>query len=237
VTLEWLLRFQRPSAVLALHDLPPLGESAEAALFGLSAAGLRAHRDAQKRTVRVAARRLPAPPFRAGELVVGLGDSITSDAQSWFELIAARSDARCLNAAISGDTTADLRKRASRVAALRPDWMLVMAGTNDCQRHRGERLVSAEETARNIRALDAVLGNACRRVVWITPPPVDEAALGPELTARGLAFREADLRAVAAALPAGAVDIQPGYEGWEDGLHPTPAGQLRIAEAIVRALA
>jgi acyl-CoA thioesterase I len=236
VTLEWLLRFQRPGAVLALHDLPPLAEPVEAALFGLTEGRLRARRDDQARSVRAAARGLPPPPFRAGELVVGLGDSITSDAQSWFELIAARSPARHLNAAISGDTTADLRKRVFRLAGPPPDWVLVMAGTNDCQRHGDERLVSAAETARNIRALDAALRRSCRRVIWITPPPVDEASLGPELTARGVGFRNADVQAVAAALPAGAIDIRPGYEGWEDGLHPTPAGQRRIAERVLRAL-
>ena len=236
MTLEWLVRFQRPGAVLALHDLPPLAEPVEAALFGLTEDGLRARRRDQERAVRAAAHGLPEPPFGAGELVVGLGDSITSDAHSWFELLAARSHARFLNAAISGDTTADLRKRAYRIAALRADWVLVMAGTNDCQRHRGERLVSAAETARNIRALDAALRRTCPRVIWIAPPPVDEPSLGAELTARGLAFRNADVQAVAAALPAGAIDIRPGYEGWEDGLHPTPAGQRQIAERVLRAL-
>jgi acyl-CoA thioesterase I len=222
---EWVVRFTRLRTLLDAYDLPP----------GLTADEL----DAQRRSL--AARIDPvAHPFHAGELVVGVGDSITADALSWFEQIAAAGGARFVNAALSGDTTADLRKRASRIAELGADWILAMAGTNDCQRHGRARLVTRGETLRNLRELDAVLRRGSARVVWVTPPLVDEAGLGAELVRRGLGFRNADVRAVADAMRAVSpcvIDIQPGYRGWEDGLHPTPEGQRRIASAVVAALA
>jgi acyl-CoA thioesterase-1 len=231
---DWLVRFARPRTLFEANDLPA---AHDAAVLGLTVGELGAQRRA------LAARLFPvAHQFRPGELVVGFGDSITADALSWFEQIAAAGVARFVNAALSGDTTADLRKRAFRVGELGPDWILAMAGTNDCQRHGPgeERLVSEGETLRNLRALDATLRRGGARVVWVTPPPVDEAALGPELVRRGLRFRNADLHAVADALravSAHAIDIQPGFAGWEDGLHPTPEGQRLIAAGVVAGLA
>jgi lysophospholipase L1-like esterase len=235
---DWLVRFARPLTLLESHDLPA-GEAVEAPALGLAPDALAAHRS------ELAGRLRPlgvAAPFRAGEVVVGLGDSITADALSWFEQIAAGGGgARFVNAGLSGDTTADLRKRAFRIAALRPDWILAMAGTNDCQRHgpREERLVSEAETLRNLLALDAALRRTGARVVWVTPPPVDEAGLGAELARRGLRFRAADLRSVADAMRAVSeevIDIQPRFTGWEDGVHPTADGQRLIAERVVRSL-
>jgi lysophospholipase L1-like esterase len=238
--LDWLVRFQRPRAVLALHDLA--GEC-DAQAFGIPLAELRARRRALADAAHAAAPDGPSP-FRAGEVVVGLGDSITSDALSWFELIAAAGEqtgARFVNAGISGDTSADLRKRVFRVAALRPDRVLAMIGTNDCQRHGPleERLVSAGETLRNLLALDAALRRAGARVLWVAPPPVDEAALGAELAARGLRFRAGDVRGVATAMREVSADVVvcDGFAGWEDGVHPSLAGQRLIAEAVLRALA
>jgi acyl-CoA thioesterase I len=237
--LDWVVRFARPRALLELHDLPAT-DAVEPVALGLAADDLRARRRALAERARAAAPDGPTP-FASNDVVVGLGDSITADALSWFELIAARSDARFVNAGISGDTTADLRKRAFRVAALRPDWILAMIGTNDCQRHgpREERLVAEGETVRNLLALDAAL-RAPARLVWVTPPPVDEAGLGAELRRRGLRFRNDDLRALAAALTTVAddvIDIQPGFAGWEDGLHPSLTGHRHIARAVLAALA
>lgn len=54
-------------------------------------------------------------PFEAGATVVGLGDSITDDLQSWFEILrhlveerCPREDIRFVNAGISGDNTSDI---------------------------------------------------------------------------------------------------------------------------------
>jgi acyl-CoA thioesterase I len=237
--LDWVVRFARPRALLELHDLPAPA-AVDAVALGLGSASLRARRRALAARARAAAPDGPWP-FAAGDVVVGLGDSITADALSWFELIAARGGARFVNAGISGDTTADLRKRAFRIAALRPRWILVMIGTNDCQRHgpREDRLVAEGETLRNLLALDATLRATGARVVWITPPPVDEPGLGAALRARGLRFRAADLSALAAALAgvaADAIDIQPGFAGWEDGVHPSLAGHVHIARSVLAAL-
>jgi acyl-CoA thioesterase I len=251
---DWLVRFARPRAVLELHDLPPATDALDALALGISTPALRAVRREREAELRALAADLlehgVGLPFAPGELVVGLGDSITSDALSWFELIAAvgasrGGGARFVNAGISGETTADLRKRVFRIADLQPDWVLVLAGANDCQRHGpGEDLlVSPAETLRNLLALDAALRRTGAAVAWITPPPVDERALSAVLSARGLSFRVADLHAVARAMhdvSDAVVDVQSGFdrpELWEDGLHPSPEGQRLIARQMLHALA
>jgi lysophospholipase L1-like esterase len=250
--LDWLVRFQRPRAMLELHDLSPTTDLADARAFGIPATTLRRlcarHRAIARKQAAGLIRRDARVPFARGDLVVGLGDSITSDALSWFELLAAAlrgSGARFVNVGISGDTTADLRKRAFRIAALRPRWLLVLIGTNDCQRHepRGDLLVSPGETLRNLLALDAALRRPGTTVVWIAPSPVDEDGLSDVLLERGLRFRNADLRAVARSLHEvcdGFVDVQDAFVApglWEDGLHPSLAGQRLIAGHVLDALA
>jgi lysophospholipase L1-like esterase len=64
------------------------------------------------------ARLVDALPFEPGSTVLGLGDSITDDYQSWFEILRhllserqSDDDVRLINAGISGDTTAGLLGR------------------------------------------------------------------------------------------------------------------------------
>ena len=117
-----------------------------------------------------------------------------------------------------------------------------MLGTNDCQRHNGELLVSPEESARNLAAIAAWLRPA--RLLWITPPPVDEAALARAVGPRPFAVRDADVRAVAAAihrLGDRVVDLHEVFDGrpgllMEDGVHPTLDGQTAIAAAVASEL-
>lgn len=244
--LESLVRFEHPAKLLAVAELPGaalMSERAEAEAYGTSGAGLARVRARLRRQVSEAARSLPAPSFPEG-VIVALGDSITDDLLSWAELLRARG-APIVNAGVSGDTTADVLRRLYGVMALRPALVLAMLGTNDCQRHgpAAARLVAPEETARNLAAISSWLGGA---VVWLTPPPVLEPALAAAVGDRPFSLRDDDTREVArmlhelgdpvidtgATLRAGDLTelLMP------DGVHPSLAGQVLIARAVIDGL-
>ena len=101
-------------------------------------------------------------PFRGGDRVAALGDSLTADRLGWFELLAetmrlaARPGVATHNLGLSGDTTADAVERFDLLEAFRPTHVLVMLGTNDARRHgRGSdhRMVSPAENRRNLSVL------------------------------------------------------------------------------------
>ena len=242
--LETLVRFEHPAKLLSVAELPGaagLGAAEQAAAYRTDAETVAALR-ARFRT-QVAARRMDGVPDPGR--IVALGDSITDDLLSWAEILRA-SGLVVVNAGVSGDTTADAFRRLYGIVLLEPDVVITMLGTNDCQRHGpgGELLVAPDESARNLASIAAWLRRAGARRLWITPPPVDEAALARAVGSRPFAVRDADVRAVAAAIHAlgdPVVDLhevfgdRPGLL-MEDGVHPTLDGQTAIAAAVASAL-
>jgi lysophospholipase L1-like esterase len=243
-----LVRFCHPEKILGATRLPgTLSDDAIAALYGTDEATYRAHALALAEEARRAAGglrdRVAALPFAPDSQILAVGDSITDDAGSWAEILAHALGARAAvhNGGLSGDTTTGAITRVTRLTAGRPAWAIVVLGTNDARRHGrdGEpMLVSHAETRRNLRALDAALRRRCRHVVWITPPPVADPALAePDLIwHRDDVAAKADL---VRALDPGAVDLWPGFSADHlspDGLHPSPAGQMFIAERLIETL-
>jgi lysophospholipase L1-like esterase len=254
-----LVQFCHPPKILSNTRLPgALDEASVARLYGTSAretrrlvAGFEAHAATAARrllddpTLRRSAAQLPR-----GTLVA-LGDSITDDLQSWAEILRQvlrrlRPRSRLVNAGLSGDTTTAAIARVRRVCDERPAWVLVLIGTNDARRHGpgAPMLVSHDETARNLRWLERALGP---RVAWIVPPPVleDRIAADPDLSEAGVVWRAADVRAKGELVRhlAGPV-ADPAFGSppdgdllLPDGLHPSLAGQERIAAAVIRTLA
>jgi acyl-CoA thioesterase I len=238
--LETLVRFEHPAKLLSVAELPGAAEldaAAQATAYRTDAETVVALRARFRNQVAEAARGLDVAPGR----IVALGDSITDDLLSWAEILRA-AGLDVVNAGVSGDTTADVLRRLYGVVLLEPEVVVTMLGTNDCQRHNGELLVSPEESARNLAAIAAWLRPV--RLLWITPPPVDEAALARAVGSRPFAVRDADVRAVAAAIRAlgdPVVDLHEVFAGragllMEDGVHPTLAGQTAIAAAVAAAL-
>jgi acyl-CoA thioesterase I len=201
-----------------------------------------------------------ALPFRPGEVVVAVGDSITADQLSWAEILGcvfARlrpEEVRFVNASVSGVTTADLIARLHDIAAHEPSWVIAMIGTNDARRHGSGgpvRMASAGETARNLAALGPLLRErTASRLVLVTPPPVDEERLLAYEAFREVrvTWRSEEIDQVAE-LVRGQTDVlvidvhrelvseeAAGYLT-ADGIHPSIAGQMRIARAIATALA
>ncbi len=176
---------------------------------------------------------IAALPFTAGDTVVGLGDSITDDLQSWFELLRTafnmarpNDNVRFVNAGISGDTTTALVSRFHAVTLLDPAWIICMAGTNDTRTHGlapTRSLVSHDETVANYQLLrEYATAQTDARWVWLTPPPVIEAAIPHDwwLGPQNMMWRNAPLQALAASLrnrPEPVIDVQAAF-----GENPDP---------------
>ena len=199
-------------------------------------------------------------PFAPGATVVGLGDSITDDSQSWLEILRhllylrRPSDGiKVINAGISGDTTTHLISRFMDVVQQQPDWIICMAGTNDVRRHGlapTQVLVSLEETAKNLKMLRHLITSQTQaRWVWMTPPTVIEEQIKADWALAPLQERwfNEDLAKVSAVVRQFSdqlVDLQtifgiPANQDLllADGLHPSLAGHQAIVSALVEKLA
>jgi acyl-CoA thioesterase I len=182
----------------------------------------------------------PAPAAAApaaAPLVVFLGDSLTAGLglasdQAYPSLLARalRDDgipARVVNAGVSGDTSAGGLRRLRWLLAQRPAVVVVGLGGNDAL--RGQPVAEIE---RNLRAIVAEVRQAGARVLllgMLIPPNY-----GPEYTG-----------AFAAVYPRIARDLHvplvpfllAGVGGMSDlnqadGIHPTAAGQVKVAANV-----
>jgi acyl-CoA thioesterase-1 len=246
--LRLLVRFEHPAKFLAVAELPGaafLGLPCRAAAYDAPADEVAAIEAELAAEVRAAARDLPSVAAVPSGTFVALGDSITDDVQSWAELLRHCLDPEVtvINAGISGDTTADALARLYGVVSLRPSLVVAMLGTNDCQRHGpgGAQLVPPEESLRHAREITTWLEAVGTRVIWLTPPPVDEAALAAAVRPRPLEVRATDVERVSDALLTSGLEVVDTAlttaDLLPDGLHPSLSGQVKIARALLRHLA
>ncbi len=270
--LEYVIQFQHPEKMLAkLPTQPKIADAMIAPFFGLDTEAYAQLRSDFAERARSSARellenfdfreRVDRLPFAAGATVVGLGDSITDDLQSWFEILRylveerrPQDGIRFVNAGISGNTTSDIIGRfLADVVQQRPAWIVSMMGTNDVRRHGEDPtkiLVSHDETQANlnmIRNFAEEQTNANR--IWMTPTPVieDSIADSPFLSPQQLMWRNEDLEEVAGivrGIDDPVVDLQDVIRDpvdpkllLPDGLHPSLEGQRAIAAALVERLA
>lgn len=200
-------------------------------------------------------------PFAKNSVVVALGDSITDDWQSWFEILrhvlamcCPHDGVQLVNAGISGDTTAQMITRFLSVVNYKPNWILCFAGTNDAKLIGAKpikTLVGIEETAGNLKALRALAATQIPAAQWnwITPATVDEHAIATHWfigQQEQLRWRNADLAAIADAMkgqPDPVVDLQSAFGNparsnylLDDGLHPSLDGQKAILRALIEKL-
>ncbi|SDY57148.1 SGNH/GDSL hydrolase family protein [Herbiconiux ginsengi] len=238
----------------------------EAAMAGTDEAALHGYRAEFAREVHSAVSGLSPDaasrlPFRPGEVVVALGDSITDDSLSWAHQLQAYLDRhrpddgiRVVNAGITGHTTQEAIARIDRLIALGPDWVIQLLGTNDARRHGAARvqMQSIGETRRNLALLaELVAAETGATLVSMTPPPVIEAdadAWVPFHSER-ITWRETDVAAIAEAVRQQAtilVDVHRVFLDHAtttraalllpDGVHPTVAGQRLILEVLLDTL-
>jgi lysophospholipase L1-like esterase len=250
VELERLVRYCHPAKILATTRLPgALDDEALAALYGASAAGYRALADDLGRPARAAAGEMAGDgslrrlALGTGDAIVALGDSHTDDLASWAAILGHLLPVPVVNAGVSGDTTTAARARLDRLPAA--TIAVVLLGTNDARRHgRGApMLVSHAETARNLAEIGVALRRRGARVLWVTPPPLDERLIRAHPDTAGLEWRLADVAFKAdlvRELDRACVDLWPGFGARHlepDGLHPSGLGQRLIAERVLDALA
>lgn len=261
---SYYIQFQHPE-----KTWPGLGDSALAPLFEVDLPTYQKIRSIFAQTTRQAAMDLlddPAfavkvdrLPFETGATVVGLGDSITDDLQSWLEILRQvlalrrpHDQIKVVNAGFSGDTTSQVISRFLDVIQKEPDWIICMIGTNDARLHGlspTKTLVSIEETARNLEMLRNFGRMQTKaRWVWMTPSPVIEAQIASDwfLSPFQMMWRNDDLRAIAQLIRQmldPVVDLQEAFGTvanpellLPDGLHPSLAGQKRIISALIEEL-
>lgn len=250
--------------------LPGMDEALIARLFGLDLEEYREIRDRFDANARDAAlelledasfaERVDRLPFREGDTVVGVGDSITDDLQSWLEIVRhmlelrrPEDGIRIVNAGLSAHTTAMvLRRFVPNVISQEPDWIVCLLGGNDATRigpEPNKPQVGIEETAENLEAMRRIAGEETgAEWVWITPPTYDEqrASSFPPFKMGQSVFRNDDIVAVGDYIrrqEEPVVDTQavfglpadPRLQG-PDGVHPSLAGQKAIARAFVERL-
>lgn len=260
----YIIQFQHPEKMLA--GLPGFNEPMAAELFGLQMTQYqeivttfseRAHQAAREllneEGFQKAFFRLPLAP---GDTIVGLGDSITDDYQSWVEILRhclslTRPEAACsvVNAGYSGDTTTQVIARFWDVIHVSPQWIICLIGTNDARLHglKPEKtLVSLAETAKNLQALRSFARTQTNaRWLWMTPPPVIEEQIAQDwfLSPFQMMWRNQDLDALRALIleqPDPVVNLQPvfGFPAnpqylLSDGLHPSIEGQKAMLRSLV----
>lgn len=197
-------------------------------------------------------------PFRDGETVMVIGDSLTDDTQGWFEILKyvfdlEREDKNLvfINSAIYGSTSIDCLRRLDRDLALHnPDWVIFAIGSIDAQylRGTGERtMVSIAEFYENILTMESMASEVSQNpLIWVTPPePITELMEDMPLFQGVLHERElSQFREVIAGKPGYVVDPkgirfgQPA-EAWNylaDGFHPSIAGHSETVKWFIRTL-
>ena len=205
------------------------------------------------------AARVAALPFRPGESVLAVGDSVTDDLQSWAEILRHLLDLRrpgdgvqVVNGGLSAHTTAMVLRRWPALLARRPDWIICLLGGNDVTRVGPEptkpQVSPAESVANLVELRRIAAARAAASWVWITPAPVHEARASgfPPFRWGESTWRNADVLALAEALRAfeePVVDLTAvfgvpaaGDLQGPDGVHPSLAGQTAIARALVERL-
>jgi lysophospholipase L1-like esterase len=211
---------------------------------------------AQMMSVRQPRAAVEALPFRDGDRVVAVGDSITADRIGWFEMLSASMDRagnRAVsrhNLGVSGNTTADVLERFDLLEAARPTFVLVMLGTNDARSHGrpiSHRMATAQETERNLLALiELITIDLGASVRLITPPAVDEGRISAFFAEMPLRWSPASVAEVADTVrkvDPGCIDIHAAMQAYgvdgllePDGVHPNRAGQEFIFRNVLAAL-
>ena len=262
-----ILKLNHPEKCLAFF--PGMSENTAAAIYGINVEVYKAIKAEFSNNAKLAAdellqdikfvKRVEKLPFKKGDVILGFGDSITDDYQSWFEILTfvlekvfGQNAFKLVNAGWSGDTSLQLIKRFLGVANENPDWIFCMIGTNDAIRNKllPERTsISFEETVRN---LDYLTKLAVKKTnaewVWMTPPNVNPKTIDAHPFTEFLqnAWNTEDLRKIAGYMKS---RKEPVIDIWEafgnpandellssDGLHPSIEGYKEIVRQLVEQL-
>jgi len=262
-----ILRLNHPEKVLAFF--PGMNEKCAASIYGIDVEVYREIKAEFSNNAMLAADELLKDmnfvdniknlPFQKGDVILGFGDSITDDYQSWFELlknilekIHGHGIFRFVNAGWSGDTSLQLIKRFVGASNENPDWIICMVGTNDAIRNKllPERTnISFEETTKNLDYLKELARETTNAEwIWITPPNVCPEIIDAHPITELLknTWHTEDIRKIADYMKKG---NEPVVDLWEefgdpvniellmdDGLHPSIKGHKVIVRKLIQVL-
>jgi lysophospholipase L1-like esterase len=240
--------------------------SSIARVYGVSLDELKGIEEQFRRNVEelsaalVAAGRPAADPTNDGTpsvSILAIGDSISSDRESYVKILNHywRNDPsrRMLDAAVSGDTSADLIKRFySTVLNREFQWAVLFIGTNDSFQLDDERRISVlspDEYRRNIRFITETLIAKGKKIIQITIPPVDNERLRSFFPDSNSVYTREQIGEVNAFIRGWAsengypvADLARAIEGQgedvlePDGLHLNGRGQSMICELLLELL-
>ncbi|MEX1213019.1 MAG: SGNH/GDSL hydrolase family protein [Balneolaceae bacterium] len=194
-------------------------------------------------------------PFRDGETIIALGDSMTDDLQGWFQifqelvrLARPEDEYHWVNSGVSYNTTSEALRRLHRdVLSRNPDWVFVSLGTFDGQRLSfapDRTLIPLSETWENLNTIQSAIGTVTENpVFWISPPPVIDGMLD-QMDLFDFRIDASDLlqiREIIASKSGHLVDpagLRMGNppEAWyylSDGLHPSLSGHTNTVRELV----
>ena len=182
-----------------------------------------------------------------GKIVV-VGDSLTDDLQSWFEImkrsfaiVRPEDNIEFVNLAVSGSTTSDLLSSIVTATSIQADLYFSLIGVNDARIHGGDENKTANsigETAANIKSLYSYTrGKTTAPWIWIAPPNIIEERTSIHELFKPIqaSWRNKDVNAIAdlvASTPEYTIDLRskfiannsPDYYD-QDGLHWSIHGQ------------
>ena len=231
--------------------------AAIARLYGVSRGKLaRIDRRLREHVAQLAATLPPRParPLEKPLVYMALGDSISSDRESYAKILNQywRDDPqrRFLDCAVSGDTTCHLLNRFyATIANQRCDWVVMFIGTNDCRQLDDPAritFISLEDYRRNLDYLTDRLLERSKRLVLVTLPPADNVrfrAFVPDFNqcydADYLAKANRILRDLAAKKQLGLADLAAAIQAQNedvlepDGLHMNSTGHLILCRLLL----
>ncbi|MBW2058821.1 MAG: hypothetical protein JRH07_00385 [Deltaproteobacteria bacterium] len=187
-------------------------------------------------------------------IVAAIGDSITSDRESWAKILNEfwkdNNQRRVIDCAVSGDTTCHVKDRFySTVMRETFDWAVLFLGTNDCRQLDDEAHVSIvghDEYKRNMRYFTETLLGLGKEVIVVTVPYVDNERLQAYFPEGNWVYRDElidqtneFLRDLSEKTGARLADLAVALQAFdgevleEDGIHLNRNGQLILCELLL----
>ena len=198
------------------------------------------------------------PQVHGPKTIVFVGDSITSDRESCFNILRKlyedEKELRWVDAAISGDKSDDAKmKFYERTMNFHPDIAHVLIGTNDMRRsddEDGESCLSLDDYRRNLEYIVKRLKANGVKIILTTISPILNEGVRKRFPNDNWIYKEEDIRAVniiieetAAKFDVKLNDMRPVYGGYrpeeilfQDGLHLNALGQKLLTEKVLAAL-
>ncbi len=243
-------------------DVPERDTLRLAGIFDAEEEEIRKLLDDFEKTVRRQAEEIrescDIPQVHGNRRLVFIGDSITSDRESFFNIIRKiyEKEERLawIDAAISGDKSDDARmKFYERAMNHHPDIAHILIGTNDMRENMdedGESCLSLAEYERNLEYIVKRLSKEGISVILSTISPVLAGGVGKRFPEDNWTYQRSNIDAVnsiieqmAAKFGAKLNDMREVYGRYQaeeilfrDGLHLNELGQRLLAEKVLAAL-